>query len=338
MVCLFSIKNSRVPEKKFMTDSGVTCVHFHPTGEDFLAAGTKDGSVLVFRLQKKAGSAASSTASPISGKHLLAVTQVKWIQTDEGIGPSFFSIAQDGRVCLWSVSSAGLSHINVLEFPLNGQAREVDVLDDKLRRGTPTSIAVNPADSDRFLLGLDTGLVVGHSRSATTHAIASYRAHVGSVASIAWNRFDREVFGTAAADWTVKIWLVGCFTPIIIVDLGSPVGGLAWASSSSTAFVAVTDDGRAHVFDISFCKTKALCTQRLRLRQGREAALSCVAFSPFEPVILVAGERGFILSLKLSPNLRKQQKEAKGADAEKLKELERKKMERIIATSGIWQL
>ncbi|XP_037793855.1 dynein intermediate chain 1, axonemal-like [Penaeus monodon] len=327
----------------------------------YLAAGTKDGSVLVFNLQK-AGVSSSNNASAISGKHLLSVTQssrdsnprqtqnelsqtrpqnrppfssqVRWIPSEAELNPSFFSIAQDGRVSLWTVNAAGLSHINVLEFPPSDRVRKLNVnVDDKVRKGVPTSIAANPGDSDQFLVGLDTGAVVSHRRSANVHAIFSFQAHVGAVASITWNLFCQRVFATSSADWTVKVWMFDCFTPIIIVDLSSPVGGLAWASSNSTVFVAVTDDGRAHVFDISLRKTKALCTQAIR--QGRWAHLSCVAFNPFEPVILVAGERGFILSLKLSPNLRKKHKDAKGADANTLKELEREKMERIIATSGI---
>ncbi|XP_047482168.1 dynein axonemal intermediate chain 1-like [Penaeus chinensis] len=300
----------------------------------YLAAGTKDGSVLVFNLQKKAGASSSNSASSISGKHLLAVTQVRWIQSETGLHPCLFSIAQDGRISLWTVSAAGLSHVNVLVFPPGDHARKLNVdVDDKIRKGIPTSIAVNPDDSDHFLVGLDTGVVVSHRRSANIHTIFSFQAHVGAVASVTWNLHYRKVFGTSSADWTVKIWLLGCVTPIIIADLSSPVGGLAWASSNSTVFVAVTDDGRAHVFDICLRKTKALCTQTIR--QGRWSRLSCVAFNPFEPVILVAGERGFILSLKLSPNLRKQHQDAKGADANTLKELERRKMERIIATSGI---
>ncbi|XP_042874676.1 dynein axonemal intermediate chain 1-like [Penaeus japonicus] len=180
---------------------------------------------------------------------------------------------------------------------------------------------------------MDTGMIIQHRRSSNIHSLISYHAHVGAVTSIAWNLFYPRVFGSSSADWTVKIWLLDCFTPIQVLDLSSPVGGLAWASSSSTVFVAVTDDGRAHVFDIRLCKTRSLCTQQIR--QAHWPALSCVVFSPFEPVILVAGERGFILSLKLSPNLRKLHKEARGADEEKLKELERQKMERIISTSAI---
>lgn len=44
--------------------------------------------------------------------------------------------------------------------------------------------------------------------------------------------------------------------------------------------------------------------------------------------------RGHLVALKLSPNLRKPHKEAKGADAQRLRELEVYKMERLIATSN----
>jgi dynein intermediate chain 1 len=37
----------------------------------------------------------------------------------------------------------------------------------------------------------------------------------------------------------------------------------------------------------------------------RKAKLTHIAFNPFEPIILVGDDKGNIVSLKLSPNLRK---------------------------------
>ncbi len=37
----------------------------------------------------------------------------------------------------------------------------------------------------------------------------------------------------------------------------------------------------------------------------RKAKLTHISFNPFEPILLVGDERGQVVSLKLSPNLRK---------------------------------
>ncbi|XP_047494973.1 dynein axonemal intermediate chain 1-like [Penaeus chinensis] len=118
---------------------------------------------------------------------------------------------------------------------------------------------------------------------------------------------------------------------VSLEDLGGPVVGLAWSPSSSTVIVAVTEEGRVYVYDIYLRKCQPLCIQNLV--QRRRFSLASVAFSPYQPVILVGGERGYLVAFKLSPNLRKLHKDAKGADENRKKEIELCKMERIIAIS-----
>lgn len=77
--------------------------------------------------------------------------------------------------------------------------------------------------------------------------------------------------------------------PIVTLDLGGPVVGLTWSPSSSTVIVAVTDEGRVYVYDLFLRKCQPLCVQNLV--QRRRFSLACVTFSPFQPVILVGGEK-----------------------------------------------
>ncbi|KAG7176721.1 Dynein intermediate chain 2 ciliary-like 2 [Homarus americanus] len=121
-------------------------------------------------------------------------------------------------------------------------------------------------------------------------------------------------------------------SPLVVLDLGSAVAGVTWSPYSSSVFVAVTDEGRVHVYDLFLRKCRPLCVQSLV--QRRRVAATCVAFNPFHPIILVGGEKGHLIALKLSPNLRKPHKDAKGADAQQLQEIELCKMERLIATAN----
>lgn len=65
--------------------------------------------------------------------------------------------------------------------------------------------------------------------------------------------------------------------------------GLAWSPSSSTVIVAVTEEGRIYVYDLFLRKCQPLCVQNLV--QRRRFSLASVAFSPYQPVILVGGEK-----------------------------------------------
>ena len=70
-----------------------------------------------------------------------------------------------------------------------------------------------------------------------------------SVYTVRYNSFLPNVFLSASADWTVKLWDHDNPKPIMTFDLGSSVGDVAWAPYSSTVFAAVTADGKVrHIF------------------------------------------------------------------------------------------
>lgn len=50
----------------------------------------------------------------------------------------------------------------------------------------------------------------------------------------------------------------------------------------------------------------------------RKAKLTHISFNPFEPIVLVGDEKGQVISLKLSPNLRKKQ----GSQEEEVEKLQ----------------
>ena len=47
-------------------------------------------------------------------------------------------------------------------------------------------------------------------------------------------------------------------------DLRSPVGDVAWAPFSSTVFAAITESGKAFIFDLSQNMHRACCVQKVR--------------------------------------------------------------------------
>ena len=84
-------------------------------------------------------------------------------------------------------------------------------------------------------------------------------------------------------------------------DLGTPVGDVAWAPYSSSTFAAVTDDGKACMYDLAVDRHGPICEQKV----VKKAKASKLAFNKRSPVMLVGDSAGAVTSFKLSPNLRK---------------------------------
>ncbi|XP_066957617.1 dynein intermediate chain 2, ciliary-like [Macrobrachium rosenbergii] len=333
MLSLFTLKNPGIPERLYRTPSGVNSAQFHPTKESVLVAGCSDGVVFVYDT-RLVGCLKVLSSTTITGKHLLPVSQVRWIPTEPGQNLGFYSVGQDGRVSQWTVQSSSLQYTDILDFSgdTQGSNSSSNTADKVKLEGTATCIAFSPKDKNVLLVGVDTGVVFQVNASSTSYGIIRYPAHSCPVRAIAWNTYHQKIFATCSGDWTLKLWLQCHVAALVILDLGAPVADLTWAPYSSSVVVAVSDDGRVHVYDLFLRKCRPLCVQNIM--QRRRTSLACVAFNPVFPIIVVGGEKGYLISMKLSPNLRKPHKDAKGADEQKLREIELCKMDRIIATSS----
>ncbi|KAG7162950.1 Dynein intermediate chain 1- axonemal-like 1 [Homarus americanus] len=261
----------------------------------------------------------------------LIVSDVVWVKTEPGEELCLYSVAMDGRLTQWQVRASALVHTDILHF-LDADLPSQHFTTDKiLLEGIGTCAAFRPDDGDVVLVGVDTGAVFQCSTLSTVHALTRYPAHTAAVRAVVWNIHHHKVFISCSVDWTVKVWFQYHLSPLVVLDLGGAVAGVTWSPYSSSVFVAVSDEGRVHVYDLFTRKCRPLCVQSLV--QRRRVAATCVSFNPFHPVIMVGGEKGNLVCLKLSPNLRKIHKDAKGADDMKLKEIELCKMERLIATN-----
>ena len=107
---------------------------------------------------------------------------------------------------------------------------------------------------------------------------------------------------------------------------------VSWAPYSSSVFGAVTVDGKVHIYDLSINKYGPVCVQPIVHR--KKARLNHIAFNTSHPVILVGDSSGMTHCLKLSPNLRRQNKEIKKALRDEefslVRKLEVKKLERLL--------
>jgi hypothetical protein len=92
-----------------------------------------------------------------------------------------------------------------------------------------------------------------------------------------------------------------CLTSTFPSLCPAAAGDVAWAPYSSTCFAAVTDAGKVQVWDLSRDAHGPLCDQKI-VKKARGTRL---AFNTAAPVVLAADSLGGVVSLKLSPNLRR---------------------------------
>eukprot|EP00996_Jenningsia_fusiforme_P005665 NODE_667_length_1996_cov_12.812018_g617_i0.p1 GENE.NODE_667_length_1996_cov_12.812018_g617_i0~~NODE_667_length_1996_cov_12.812018_g617_i0.p1 ORF type:complete len:631 (+),score=160.13 NODE_667_length_1996_cov_12.812018_g617_i0:160-1893(+) len=332
MIHCFTLKNPSFPEYTFATESGVMSLDFHPQHPSLLACGLYDGTVLVHDVRIKTGKPIYQSTVK-SGKHTDPVWQVFWQKEDTSKSLNFFSVSSDGRVCNWILAKNELQYTNVIELKLTetknssgGGPRSADQADpDAALAGLSggTCFDFNSFSESLFVVGTEEGSIRKCSKAYNSQYLETYDGHYMSVYSVQWNKFHPNVFLSASADWTVKLWEQNTKQPLMSFDLGSSVGEVVWSPYSSTVFAAVTADGKVHVYDLNENKHEPMCDQLV----VRKAKLTRICFNPHDPVLLVGDDRGTVLSLKLSPNLRKIAKVEEGKTRQ---QMEIEKLNKII--------
>eukprot|EP00817_Percolomonadidae_sp_ATCC50343_P005702 CAMPEP_0117427296 /NCGR_PEP_ID=MMETSP0758-20121206/7174_1 /TAXON_ID=63605 /ORGANISM="Percolomonas cosmopolitus, Strain AE-1 (ATCC 50343)" /LENGTH=657 /DNA_ID=CAMNT_0005212851 /DNA_START=18 /DNA_END=1991 /DNA_ORIENTATION=+ len=318
-VCCFSLKNPSYPEYQFSTSVGVTSIDFHPEHHSLLCAGLYNGSVAIYDIRQK-GNSPLIQSSVHSGQHQDVVWQVLWDRHSSS-SPSFTSVSGDGRVTNWKMAKNELQHNDLMQFygttsksSKNGllyntmnlnlsvtqQQDAVDQLQEHIRSQSSCSCAsFHPSQPQMYLAGTETGDIHRCSKAYNSQSLQVYHGHSMAVYATRWNSFADSMFLSASADWTVKLWDMNLSDPLMTFDLGAGVGDVTWAPYSATVFAAVTDDGKVHVYDLNVNKHDSLCEQLV----VKKAKLTHIEMNPSEPVILVGDDKGLVQTLKLSPNL-----------------------------------
>ena len=164
-----------------------------------------------------------------------------------------------------------------------------------------TCVDLHPTRTHLVLIGTEEGLIHKCTKNYSGELLQTYRAHKMPVYTVRWNRIHPRVFLSSGADWNVYLWDHAQTEPQLTFALGASVGDLCWAPFSATIFACCTAEGKVFVFDLNVNRQEPLCEQLV----VRNVKLTKIAFSLYDPVILVGDEKGNVRSFKLSPNLRK---------------------------------
>ncbi|XP_032716307.1 dynein intermediate chain 1, axonemal isoform X2 [Lontra canadensis] len=297
MLLLYSLKNPSFPEYIFSSESGIMCLDMHVDHPYLVVVGHYDGNVAIYNL-KKPQSQPSFRSSAKSGKHTDPVWQSELVHTD------VIKLKAEGN------TTDGLNGLQLHTV------------------GCGTAFDFHKEIDYMFLVGTEEGKIYKCSKSYSSKFLDTYDAHNMAVDAVSWNPYHAKVFMSCSSDWTVKIWDHTIKTPMFIYDLNSAVGDVAWAPYSSTVFAAVTTDGKTHVFDLSINKYEAICSQPVVAKKKNK--ITHVQFNPIHPIIIVGDDRGHVICLKLSPNLRKMPKEKKGQEVQKGPAVEIAKLDKLL--------
>ncbi|XP_022094744.1 dynein intermediate chain 2, ciliary-like isoform X1 [Acanthaster planci] len=329
MLLCYTLKNPSYPEHIYPTTSGVMCVDVHPEHPYLVAVGFYDGSVAVYNVTDKENKPIyQSTAK--TGKHTDPVWQVAWQKDDLDNNLNFFSVSSDGRVVAWTLVKNELTYTDVIQLKLDEAPQEGPEGTQLTPLGCGTCFDFHKQTDYLFLVGTEEGKIHKCSKAYSSQFLDTFDAHHMAVYKVHWNYYHPKIFISCSADWTVKIWDHSYRNGAMFTfDLGSSVGDVAWAPYSSTVFAAVTADGKVHVFDLNINKYEPICEQAVV--QKKKTKLTHITFNPNHPIILVGDDRGYVTSLKLSPNLRKVPKDKKGVELQRGPEQEIAKMDKLLA-------
>mmetsp|Transcript_1059 Transcript_1059/g.1511 ORF Transcript_1059/g.1511 Transcript_1059/m.1511 type:complete len:210 (-) Transcript_1059:202-831(-) len=142
-------------------------------------------------------------------------------------------------------------------------------------------------DERVYISATEDGWIHKCSTSYNEQFLESYQGHMGPVYRVRFSPFKPEMFLSASADWTIRMWHDGRQSSLLTFQSGShEVNDVQWCPTNSTVFGCVTNSGRLEIWDFSLSTVKPVMHVRSR------SELSCLLFSPTCPVVVCAGKDG----------------------------------------------
>ncbi|KAM9789891.1 dynein axonemal intermediate chain 4 [Neosynchiropus ocellatus] len=254
LVCCWSIKNSKWPERVITCESAVTSLDFSANNPSQLAVGTQDGSIAIYDLQSPAGAAKLVSSRDCSNKHLGPVWQLRWTRQElslvgEEKVEALFSVAEDGRVCKWFVSKNGFDCQDLMKLK---RLSTIKAVGNKTRKNTESLLSAHtagmcfdfhPSDSSVYLAGTWEGLIHKCSCSNNQQYLETYRKHFCPVNNISWSPHAPDLFLSCSSDWTIQLWKQDDTRPLLgFTSSQRAVRDIKWSPTWATVFGAINEE------------------------------------------------------------------------------------------------
>ena len=294
LISCWSLKNPARATWTAMTTSGVTTVDFSAANPNSLAVGLHDGSVFVVDINTKVRKKESGKTRTILGKHGDPVGQVRWVRRKLQNDEILVSISTDGRIIQWDVKRQGeqleLMRLGGVDLGTIRTNTAKHVSGGNVHsKGKGICFDFSRDNASVYVVGMENGMLHRCSCSSSEQYLNSYLGHRGPVYQVCWSYHSADIFISASADWTIKLWRERSFQPIFTFNnAGEQVSDVCWSPSDSTAFACSTTQGKLEVWDISISILKPASS----LRTG--GTISCATLSTKLPAIATGGADGKI--------------------------------------------
>jgi len=297
LVAFWSLMNPKFPEFTFQTPFGVTAMDFSSANPNLLAVGLYDGTVSVYDVRLPCTKPVLESGYT-GGKHSDPVWKLRWVQRGSDHGENLVSISTDGRVTQWSIKK-GLEQMDLMMLkrvanPRGGGGTKSEAFIS--RRSSGMCFDFCPRDNGMYVAGTEDGNIHKCSCSYSEQYLESYFGHSGPVYAIQWSPFVPNLFISASADWTIKLWKEDHDTPTALLTFQSgneEVSDVSWSPTNSTVFGDVTKDGKLEIWDLTTSTLKPLLSTTIQDR------MSCLVFSEASPVIVCGGASGSVYVYRL---------------------------------------
>ncbi|CAN7991485.1 unnamed protein product, partial [Ixodes hexagonus] len=288
-------------------DCCVASVAFHRQRPTLLAAGTVQGDVLLWDLERDSEQWTSSSAT-MHGEHEDPVTGMQWgadlAQTDQ-----LLTCGLDGLVLSWQLNHrSGRLEPNE-RFALLSENIRPHV---KMRAGGGgttigvTCISVSRFDPTMFMMGTEGGAVLqgslslskpisamdsalekGHSYKCPV--MAGFAPHRGHTLDIQCSPFERNVFLSAGTDRELNVFSLLQPNPVLSLELQDSIAKARWSPSQPLHIATLHCDGCLRIYDLRSAKTP-VAELAAGLHSGNGTALEYCRQSP--DLLCVARELG----------------------------------------------
>uniref|UniRef100_A0A0G4I0J3 Dynein axonemal intermediate chain 4 n=1 Tax=Chromera velia CCMP2878 TaxID=1169474 RepID=A0A0G4I0J3_9ALVE len=302
LVLFWSLKNPSYPERVLRTASGVTSLQFSTVYPNLVAAGMHDGSIAIWDLRRPGNApVVESSEAPLLGdkKHADAVWGLRYVDRGADKMPREFlaSVSSDGRVLTWSTKK-GLESSLLMMLKRMPNPRLGNTSNHKegviFRQASGMGLDFPRTDPSSYLIGTEDGLIHRCSTSYNEQYLDTYYGHAGPVYKVRFNPYWADVFLSASADWSMRLWSVKTTDEALFTyqstDLSAAVNDVVWSPHNSMAFAACMDDGRVEMWDLDKQPLDPIVVHYPGRNEGRgHRQRTCVGFSLNSPV-LVAGD------------------------------------------------
>ncbi|XP_050671885.1 dynein axonemal intermediate chain 2 [Leptidea sinapis] len=290
---IWDIENANAPELIIKPPHPLLDLQYNPRDQHTLVGGMSNGQVGWWDM-RKGGEPVSICPPHVAHRDL--VRNVLFINSKTGA--EFFSSSPDGTVKWWDTRSMN-EPTDTMIIDLVKLPSDIQSIDRALGI---SALEYEPTIPTRFMVGTETGLVIGGNRKGKTpleKLPTKYEAHLGPVYALQRNPTFLKNFLTVG-DWTARVWSEDCRESSILWTYShkTKLTDGAWNPIRFSLMLVTQWDGCLSCWDLLRRRSAPIVTAQL-------CDEPLLKLRPHEGGLLVAcgSSKGTIYLAELSPNL-----------------------------------